>query len=136
MHLDPTDILDAALQDGFTLHKDDKFLVYGAGGSEKSSLISLFINEQLGVIRISTPLAEQPIHLVPIRDVSISRFNIDWERVGYDSLPKMMAQTSFQLWMRERKSGSRLFFSAPESRGFSFEFQRPSYQTWKNIFHI
>ena len=77
----PELILEAALLDGYILHSDDKFLIHGPGGVGKSSLIAMFLNTVLQLIRISTPVAMQPIHLIPIRDVSTSRFTANWERV-------------------------------------------------------
>ena len=78
------------------------FLIFGPGGVGKSSLIALIINAQLQLIRISTPVATHPVHLTPVRDVSSSRFTIDWELVTSDRLSRTMANISRQLWARSR----------------------------------
>ena len=98
-------ILEAALLDGYILHSDDKFLIHGPGGVGKSSLIAMFLNTVLELIRISTPVATQPIHLTPIRDVSTSRFTANWEKVNYDRLSRMIAHSSSQLYWRETGVG-------------------------------
>ena len=99
-------ILKAALQDGYILHKDDKFLIHGPGGVGKSSLIAMFLNKVLELIHNSTAVAEQPIHLIPIRDVSTSRFTAKWERVNYDRLSRMIANNCYiQLYRRGRGEG-------------------------------
>ena len=76
------------------------FLIFGPGGVGKSSLIALIINAQLQLIRISTPVATHPVHLMPVRDVSSSRFTIDWELVNSDRLSRMIAHICRQLWAR------------------------------------
>ena len=81
-----TSILETALQEGYTLHRDDKFLIFGPGGVGKSSLMALIINALLQLIRISTPVATHPFHFTPVRDVSSSRFTTDWELVTFDRL--------------------------------------------------
>ena len=101
----PELILEAALLNGYILHSDDKFLIHGPGGAGKSSLIAMFLNTVLELIRISTPVATQPIHLTPIRDMSTSRFTADWEMVNYDRLSRMIAHTSSQLYWMERGGG-------------------------------
>ena len=101
----PELILEAALLDGYILHSDDKFLIHGPGGVGKSSLIAMFLNTVLQLIRISTPVATQPIHLTPIRDVSTSRFTANWEMVNYDRLSRMIAHSSFQLYHMGRGGG-------------------------------
>ena len=68
----------------------------------KSSLIAMFFNTVLQLIRISTLVATQPIHLTPIRDVSTLRFTVNWEKVNYDRLSRMIAHTSRQLYWREK----------------------------------
>ena len=95
-------ILQAALQEGFTIHQDDLFLIFGPGGVGKSSLIALIINAQLQLIRISTPVATHPVHLTTVRDVSSSRYTIDWELETSDRLSQTMAHISRQLWARSR----------------------------------
>ena len=96
---DPKEILQAALRYGFIPHKDDKFLFHGPGGVGKSSLIAMFLGKQRHLIRISTPVATEPLHLTPIRDVSTSRFTAKWERVDYERLSHMIAHTSNELYL-------------------------------------
>ena len=55
---------------------------------------------QLQLIHISTPIATRPVHLVPVRDVSSSRFTIDWELVTSDRLSRMVAHICRQLLAR------------------------------------
>ena len=105
--VDPTEkILQAALQEGFIPHRDDKFLIHGPGGVGKSSLIAMFLGTQRDLIRISTPVATEPLHLTPIRDVSTSTFTADWQRVNYECLSRMIAHTSSQMficWKNEKE---------------------------------
>ena len=109
----PKEILHAALRYGFIPHKDDKFLIHGPGGVGKSSLIAMFLGTQRDLIRISTPVATEPLHLAPIRDVSTSRFTAKWEKVNYEHIPHMIAHTSNELFTRkgdddkERVEGKR-----------------------------
>ena len=63
----------------------------------KSSLIAMFLGTQRGLIRNSTPVATEPLHLTPIQDVSTSRFTAKWERVDYERLSHMIAHTSNEL---------------------------------------
>ena len=91
-------ILQAALQEGSIPHRDDKFLIHGPGGVGKSSLIAMFLGSRRDLIRISTSVATEPLHLTPIRDVSISRFTAKWERVDYERLSHMIAHTSNELY--------------------------------------
>ena len=107
-------ILQAALQDGFIPHKDDKFLFHGPGGVGKSSLIDMFLGKQRDLVRISTPVAMKPLHLTPIRDVSTKTVTANWEEVNYDRLSRMLAHTSQQMYLKwadekqkkkEKKSG-------------------------------
>ena len=98
-------ILQAALQEGFIPHRDDKFLIHGPGGVGKSSLIAMFLGTQRDLIRISTPVATEPLHLTPIRDVSTSTFTADWQRLNYERLSRMIAHTSNQMfihWKNEK----------------------------------
>ena len=99
-------ILQAALQEGFIPHRDDKFLIHGPGGVGKSSLIAMFLGTQRDLIRISTPVATEPLHLTPIRDVSTSTFTADWQRVNYERFSRMIAHTSNQMfihWKNEKE---------------------------------
>ena len=95
----PQYILQCALQEGSIPHRDDKFLIHGPGGVGKSSLIAMFLGTKRDLIRISTPVATEPLHLTPIRDVSTSRFTAKWERVDYERLSHMIAHTSNELYL-------------------------------------
>ena len=94
--------LKAALKDGFIPHKDDLFLFHGAGGVGKSSLISLFLGKQRDLVRNSTAVAEESLHVCPIRDVSTETFMPDWEKVNTFRLTCMVAHTSHHLISKER----------------------------------
>ena len=82
------------------------FLIHGPGGVGKSSLISMFLGEERDLIRVSTAVAEEPLQVCPVREVSTSMFTADWERVDYDRLPRMVAHTSHQLLVNQRASQS------------------------------
>ena len=60
----------------------------------------MFLGTQRDLIRISTPVATEPLHLTPIRDVSTSTFTADWQRVNYERLSRMIAHTSNQMFIR------------------------------------
>ena len=60
----------------------------------------MFLGTQRDLIRISTPVASEPLHLAPIRDVSTSTFTADWQRVNYERLSRMIAHTSNQMFIR------------------------------------
>ena len=94
--------LKAALKDGFIPHKDDLFLFHGAGGVGKSSLISLFLGKQRDLVRNSTAVAEESLHVCPVRDVSTETFTPDWEKVNTFRLTRMVAHTSHHLISEER----------------------------------
>ena len=118
-------ILKAALRDGFIPHKDDKFLIHGPGGVGKSSLIAMFLGKQRDLLRVSTPVANQPIHVSPIRDVCAKTYTADWEEVDYNRLSQMLANTTedvCQRWITTRKEkkveGSKSV-PAPSSDGSS-----------------
>ena len=95
--IDATRILKTALKDGYIPHKDDLFLIHGPGGVGKSSLISMFLGKQRDLVRVSTAVAEESIHLCPIRDVSTSTFTDQWEVVNIDRQARMVAHTSHHL---------------------------------------
>ena len=104
-YLDPAYILQEALREGSIPHRDDKFLIHGPGGVGKSSLIAMFLGTQRDLIRISTPVATEPVHLTPIRDVSTSRFTTNWERVDYERLSHMVAHTCKELFLGTEDDG-------------------------------
>ena len=67
-----------------------------------SSLIAMFLGQQRHLIRISTPVATEPLHLTPIiRDVSKTRLTSEWVSVDYPHLSEMIANTSKELYTRE-----------------------------------
>ena len=71
----------------------------------KSSLIAMFLGTQRDLIRISTPVATEPLHLTPIRDVSTSRLTAKWEMVDYERLSCMIARTCKDLFLRKGEEG-------------------------------
>ena len=91
--------LKATLLDGFIPHKDDKFLIHGPGGVGKSSLIAMFLGKPRHIVRISTPLANQPLHLCP-REVSTTTYTTEWEEVDYSRLSQMVAHTAREMYQR------------------------------------
>ena len=94
--------LKAALKDGFIPHKDDLFLFHGPGGVGKSSLISLFLGKQRDLVRNSTAVAEESLHVCPVRDVSTETVTPDWEEVNTLRLSRMVAHTSHHLITSKR----------------------------------
>ena len=99
---DPTAaILREAMKDGYIPHKDDLFLIHGPGGVGKSSLISMFLGKQRDLARVSTAVAEESLHLCPVRDVSTSTFTDQWELVDIDRQASMVAHTSRHLLASE-----------------------------------
>ena len=90
-----------ALKDGYIPHKDDLFLIYGPGGVGKSSLISMFLGKQRHLTRVSTAVAEESVHVCPVRDVSTSSFTDQWEVVDIDRQARMVAHTSNHLLTSE-----------------------------------
>ena len=97
LYIDATRILKTALKDGCIPHKDDLFLIHGPGGVGKSSLISMFLGKQRDLARVSTAVAEESIHVCPVRDVSTSTFTDQWEVVDIDRQACMVAHTSHHL---------------------------------------
>ena len=67
----------------------------------KSSLISMFLGKQRDLARVSTAVAEESIHICPIRDVSTSTFTDKWELVDIDRQARMVAHTSHHLLTSE-----------------------------------
>ena len=57
----------------------------------------MFLGKQRHLARISTAVAEESIHLCPIRDVSTSTFTDQWELVDIDRQARMVAHTSHHL---------------------------------------
>ncbi|CAI8047367.1 hypothetical protein GBAR_LOCUS26174 [Geodia barretti] len=94
-------ILREAMKDGYIPHKDDLFLIHGPGGVGKSSLISMFLGKQRDLARVSTAVAEESLHLCPVRDVSTSTFTGQWELVDIDRQARMVAHTSRHLLTSE-----------------------------------
>ena len=94
--------LKAALQDGFIPHKDDLFLFHGPGGVGKSSLISMFLGKQRDLVRNSTAVAEESLHVCPVRDVLTETFTPDCEEVNTFRLSRMVAHTSHHLITSKR----------------------------------
>ena len=89
------------MNDGYIPHKDDLFLIHGPGGVGKSSLISMFLGKQRDLARVSTAVAEESLHLCPVRDVSTSTFTDRWELVDIDRQASMVAHTSRHLLTSE-----------------------------------
>ena len=67
----------------------------------KSSLISMFLGKQRDLARVSTAVAEESVHLCPVRDVSTSTFTDQWEVVDIDRQARMVAHTSHHLLTSE-----------------------------------
>ena len=67
----------------------------------KSSLISMFLGKQRHLARVSTAVAEESVHVCPIRDVSTSTFTDQWELVDIDRQARMVAHTSHHLLTSE-----------------------------------
>ena len=63
----------------------------------KSSLISMFLGKQRDLARVSTAVAEDSVHICPVRDVSTSTFTDQWEVVDIDRQARMVAHTSHHL---------------------------------------
>ena len=67
----------------------------------KSSLISMFLGKQRHLARVSTAVAEESVHVCPVRDVSTSTFTDQWELVDIDRQARMVAHTSHHLLTSE-----------------------------------
>ena len=67
----------------------------------KSSLIAMFLGKQRDLTRVSTAVAEESVHLCPVRDVSTSTFTDQWELVDIDRQARMVAHTSHHLLTSE-----------------------------------
>ena len=67
----------------------------------KSSLIAMFLGKERDVTRVSTAVAEESLHLSPVRDVSTSMFTARWEHVDIDRQARMVAHTSRHLLTSE-----------------------------------
>ena len=93
--------LEIAMKDGYIPHKDDLFLIHGPGGVGKSSLISMFLGKQRDLKRVSTAVAEESIHICPVRNVSNKMFTDKWELVDINRQARMVAHTSHHLLTRE-----------------------------------
>ena len=89
------------MEEGYIPHKDDLFLIHGPGGVGKSSLIAMFLGKQRDLTRVSTPVAEESLHLCPVRDVSTSLLTDQWEHVDIDRQARMVAHTSRHLLTSE-----------------------------------
>ena len=57
----------------------------------------MFLGKQRDLARVSTAVAEESIHLCPIRDVSTSTLTDQWEVVDIDRQARMVAHTSHHL---------------------------------------
>ena len=93
--------LKIALKDGYIPHKDDVFLIHGPGGVGKSSLIAMFIGKLRDLVRVSTPVAEESLHVSSVRDVSTSMYTDEWELVDIDRQARMVAHTSQHLLRKD-----------------------------------
>ena len=81
----------------------------------KSSLIAMFLGKQRDLARVSTAVAEESIHLCPVRDVSTSTFTDQWEVVDIDRQARMVAHTSHHLLTSEGSKKDEI----PKSTGDS-----------------
>ena len=57
----------------------------------------MFLGKQRHLTRVSTAVAEESLHLCPVRDVSTSTFTDQWELVDIDRQSRMIAHTSYHL---------------------------------------
>ena len=58
----------------------------------------MFLGRQRDFTRVSTPVANQPLHLCPVREVTTRNFTVNWEEVDYGRLSQMIAHTSHQIY--------------------------------------
>ena len=67
----------------------------------------MFLGTQRDLTRVSTPVAQEPLHLTPARDVTNQRFTGDWKLVDYNRHCHMIVHTSNDLFQRAmgRKEG-------------------------------
>ena len=63
----------------------------------------MFLGETRDLKRTSTALAAEPLHLMPIRDVSTSTYNANWERVDYERLSHMIAHACYKRYLKVRE---------------------------------
>ena len=63
----------------------------------------MFLGKRRNLVRTSTALATEPLHLIPIRDVSSSRFNASFERVDYEHLSHMLAHACYKHYLAVRE---------------------------------
>ena len=67
----------------------------------------MFLGTLRDLTRVSTPVAQEPLHLTPARDVTNQRFTGDWKLVDYNRHCHMIVHTSNDLFQRAmgRKEG-------------------------------
>ena len=68
----------------------------------KSSLIAMLLGKRRKLVRDSTAVAEEPLHVCPARDILNQTFTADWELVGNDRMSRMIAHTSHHLLSNKR----------------------------------
>ena len=61
----------------------------------------MFLGKQRDLARVSTAVAEESVHVCPVRDVSTSTFTDQWEVVDIDRQARMVAHTSHHLLTSE-----------------------------------
>ena len=92
-------IINAAMKNGFTLRRDNKFLIVGPGGSGKSTLMARLLGLLVDGIRRSTNLATHPVRTISVS--RISRRGRVWEVVDLDGLSDMVADASLNPMVME-----------------------------------
>ena len=60
----------------------------------------MFLGKQRDLARVSTAVAEESVHVCPVRDVSTSTFTDQWEIVDIDRQARMVAHTSRHLFTK------------------------------------